>query len=64
MSRRTTALWGGLAGAMFGTFQSSFPVNWGGPVGLLMLIVLVIAPIAWTFEHLRRRRSAKQGQVR
>ena len=56
MSRWTIALWGGLAGVTFGTFQSSFPAEWGGPVGLLVLIVLVIPPIGWTVEYLRRRR--------
>lgn len=56
MSRLTIALWGGLASVLFGTFQSSFPTNWGGPGGLLLLIVLVVAPVGWTFERFRRRR--------
>jgi len=57
MPRWTIALWSGLAGVAFGTFQSSFPADRGGPGGLLLLIVLVIVPLGWTFEHLRRRRA-------
>lgn len=60
MSRLTIALWSGLAAVTFGTFQSSFPADWGGAGGLFVLIVLVILPLGWTFEYLRRR-VRKQG---
>lgn len=55
MSRLRIGLWGGLAGVTFGALQSIFPAEWGGRLGLLAVVVIVIPTLAYTVEYLRGR---------
>ena len=53
MSRLSIAICGGIAATTFGLFRNSFPPEWGGQVGLLALIVVVILPLSWALRKVR-----------
>lgn len=53
MSKMSIAIWGGIAAMAFGLFRNSFPIEWGGQVGLLALIIAVILPLSRAIRKVR-----------